>query len=432
MSHKDLADDSVHHQNGWMKLDNAAKIYPPVTRGELTGVFRLTAVLTSPVKITVLQQAVIKTSKLFPSFSVELCHGIFWYYLEYNGEPPRVLLDEGVPCQAFPKSRKGEVMYRILARENRISVEFLHIITDGGGAMLFFKTLLNIYYRLASPTNIADSVFPGILSEKPFTETKDLFREYSKKNFPHPEKLAQAWHLPFNLRVKPRFMAMSFNVPADKLLEVAKQHNATITEFLTSVYLDSLQHLRNLQKSGSQYIRVQVPIDLRRRYKAETVRNFSAFVMPELDLRMGHYSFDEIIQEVKLAVGLMASEKRITKIISRNVSKENNPVIRIIPLPIKQLVLRMAFNRFGISQFSGVLTNIGKIDISDEGIKVLSSMLVIPPPPHHKIKVSCGVATLGNNTIITFGSVTEDKALEKSFIRFLTGKGIPVKLLYIN
>jgi|WetSurMetagenome_2_1015567.scaffolds.fasta_scaffold00251_13 NRPS condensation-like uncharacterized protein len=418
--------------DGWMKLDNAAKIYPPVTRGELTGVFRITSILNAPVRFNALQQAVDMTFKLFPSFSVELCPGIFWYYLEYNGQKPRLLLDEGPQCQAFPSKRKGEVMYRILARHNRISVEFLHIITDGGGAMMFFKMLLNNYGNIVSGTDETKVLFPGSLILNPVNDTRDRFREHSKKRFPHPVKLAGAWHLPFRLNNKPRFKTMSFSLPAGRLAEESKKCNTTVSEFLVSVYLASLQDLRDKQKKGSPFLRVQVPVDLRRRFNTETVRNFSVFVMPELDLRMGHYSFNEIIQEVKVAIGLMADDKRLTKIISRNVSKENNPLIRVIPLFVKGFFLRMAYNRLGISQYSGVLTNMGRIDLTPEGEEILNGMFVVPPPPHPRIKVSCGVSTLGNNTIITFGSVADDNALERTFITYLTGRNIPVRLLNLK
>jgi len=426
---RERKEKTIEASDGWIKLDNAAKIYPPVTRGELTGVFRLTAVLNAPVRLSALQQAVDMTYKLFPSFSVELCPGIFWYYLDYNNQKPRILLDEGMQCHAFPIKKKGEVMYRILARQNRISAEFLHIITDGGGAMMFFKMLLNNYGNIVLKTDQTKPLFPDSLIIKPVDDTTDRFRELSRKKFPHPVKLSPAWHIPFTLREKPRFTTMSFSVPANKLSEESKKNDSTVSEFLVSIYLASLQDLRDKRKRGSRFLRVQVPVDLRRRFNKETVRNFSVFVMPELDLRMGHYSFNEIIREVKIAIGLMADDKRLTKIISRNVSKEDNPVIRIIPLFIKGFFLRMAYNRLGISQYSGVLTNMGRIEVTPEGEQILSGMLVVPPPPHSRIKVSCGVASLGNNTIITFGSVTDNNTLERTFVSYLTGRGIPVKLL---
>ena len=155
-------------------------------------------------------------------------------------------------------------------------------------------------------------------------------------------------------------------------------------------------------------------------------------MMPEIDLRLGEYSFDEIVLEVKFALGLMSSEKRLTKIISRNVSKEESPIIRITPLVLKSAVLRIAYNRLGVSQFSGTISNMGRISTSEAGRDKIEAMMVIPPPPHHKIKVTSGVVSFGNNTIITFGSVTENTSLERTYIRFMTEKGLPVKVLQIR
>ena len=42
----------------WMRLDNAALIFPAVRRRDWTNVFRLSATLTEPVEPEVLQQAV--------------------------------------------------------------------------------------------------------------------------------------------------------------------------------------------------------------------------------------------------------------------------------------------------------------------------------------------------------------------------------------
>ena len=42
----------------WMRLDNAAKIFPAVRRRDWSNVFRLSATLTEPVDPQILQQAV--------------------------------------------------------------------------------------------------------------------------------------------------------------------------------------------------------------------------------------------------------------------------------------------------------------------------------------------------------------------------------------
>ncbi len=120
---------------GWLKLDNAAKLFPAIMSGELTSVFRITASLKQPVKFSAIKQAVEITSRRFPYFSVSLASGLFWYYLEYNQTLPRIQTEDKIPCTAFAAKRKDEPLYRILIKENRISVEFIHILTDGVGCI---------------------------------------------------------------------------------------------------------------------------------------------------------------------------------------------------------------------------------------------------------------------------------------------------------
>jgi hypothetical protein len=411
----------------WMRLDNAAKIYPAITGSELTGVFRISVNLASPVNLPAMMKASEEASGLFPFFSVELCRGFFWYYLEYNGRTPRVLADRGPRCQPFPRRMNGELLYRVLVRGNTVSVEFFHILTDGGGAIFFLKTLLNYYFW--NTAGISEIPFPEVKEGPLPGSTEDLFSRHYGKGMPRPDVLPRAWHLPFRLREIPRFRTTEFSVPADKLGAVAKEAGSTITEYLAASMLFVLQELRLAEGRGSPHIRVQVPFDLRRRYDAATLRNFSLFAMPAIDTRMGHYSFDEILREVKITMQLMTDEKRIRQVISRNVSKEKNPFIRIIPLFIKSPVLRIAYNRFGPSQFTTTITNMGRVTPTGPAASLMKSMSVTPPPPHRDIKITAGLITLGTDTIITFGSLTGNTDLEKGFVKRLTSAGLPVKII---
>jgi hypothetical protein len=68
-------------ERGWLKLDNAAKLFPAIISEDLTHVFRITASLKEPVRFSALKEAVAITSCRFPYFSVSLRSGIFWYFL---------------------------------------------------------------------------------------------------------------------------------------------------------------------------------------------------------------------------------------------------------------------------------------------------------------------------------------------------------------
>ncbi|MBE0679330.1 MAG: hypothetical protein IH592_11260 [Bacteroidales bacterium] len=416
----------IHLPKEWMKLDNAAKIYPAITGSELTGVFRISIFLTSPVILPSLEKASEEASALFPFFSVELCKGFFWYYLEYNGNTPRVLADTGPRCQPFPRTMKGELVYRVLVRGNSISVEFFHILTDGGGAIFFLKTLMNYYYCHAY--GITEVPFPEVKDGPMPGSTDDLFSRHYGRGMPNPGVMARAWHLPYRLRAAPRFRVTAFELPAENLAAIARETGCTITEYLASTLLFILQEIRQERGTGSPHIRVQVPFDLRKRYNANTLRNFSLFAMPSIDIRMGHYTFEEILREVKITMQLMTDEKRIRQIISRNVSGEKNALIRIIPLFIKSPVLRLVYNRFGPSQFTTTITNMGRVVPTGPAAEMMQAMSVTPPPPHSEIKITAGLITLGKNTIITFGSLTDNPELESRFVKRLTTAGMPVKL----
>ena len=302
MKEKEI-DTKSFQELGWFKLDNAAKLFPAIMSGELTSVFRMTASLKNPVKFSAIREAVKITSARFPYFSVSLGSGLFWYYLEYNQQLPRIQTEENTPCTAFAAKRKDEPLYRILVRENRISVEFIHILTDGAGAFEFLKTLLLAYFRL-NGTNIhsGDGI---ILPESPINddEMEDGYKRFFRKKIPPPGRLTKAWHLPFRLNDKPRLKLIRSEIALDKLREIAKNHNISVTEYMVSVYLFSLQkvYLEEKEKGKKQNrgaLRIEVPVNLRKKFPSNTMRNFSLFVLPEIDLRLGTYSFDEIVKIV--------------------------------------------------------------------------------------------------------------------------------------
>jgi hypothetical protein len=130
------------NESFWYPLDNAAKIFPAITNNERTSVFRISASLKNTINISALYRALHKIEGRFPYYKVKMRKGFFWYYLESDKITTPVVADVHDPCRVF--NRKSS-LFRVLARANRLSVEFSHIITDGGGAFEYFQTLL-IHY----------------------------------------------------------------------------------------------------------------------------------------------------------------------------------------------------------------------------------------------------------------------------------------------
>jgi NRPS condensation-like uncharacterized protein len=422
---------------GWLKLDNAAKLFPAIMSGELTSVFRITVILKKPIKVSAIKEAVEITSLRFPYFSVSLGSGLFWYYLEYNHQFPRIQTEEKIPCTAFAARRKNEPLYRILVKENRISVEFIHILTDGGGAFEYLKSLLYTYFRINGNTIISTEGI--ILPESPINEgeMEDGYKRFFRKKIPPPGKLTKAWHLPFILDEKPRLKVIRAEIDLCKLIEVARSNGVTITEYLVAVYLYSLQKIyleekARVKKQKRGVLRIEVPVNLRKKLPSITMRNFSLFVLPEIDLRLGIYTFDEILKIVKYQLQTGADVKQITRFLSQNVGHEKSPFIRVLPLFIKSMAISAVYRRLGSNQCSGILTNLGAVKLPKEMEDLIDSFELVPTPPNTHVKISCAMVSFRDQMRLDFGNISRSTNFEMHFLKHLTESGIHVKVLNSN
>jgi hypothetical protein len=419
-----------NEENFWYPLDNAAKIFPAITTDEVTSVFRISVNLKKKVNIKSLFKAVRTIEPRFPYYKVKLKKGFFWYYFESSDFLTPIVVDDQVPCRSFDLNGS---LFRVLVINNKLSIEFSHMLADGGGAFEYFKTLLATYFELTGVE--IPSTFDYIKPDgKPDPEEfEDAYSRYFKENIPASVKRAKAFHLPFALNSKPRFDILYAIFSFSELNAKAKEKGVNITVYLAAVYMYVLQEIFESLKPGSRLrkykkLSLEVPINLRKIYPTKTMRNFTLFVLPEIDLRLGHFTFDEIVKTVYHQMQLETDEKLVNKILAKNVGSERMLLIRSIPLFLKSFVLKLSYYSLGSSQYTGVFTNLGGMSFPPQINDLIESMVVTPPPPNKHIKVGCGIVGFNDKLVLSFCSISKSKELEKRFIQFLVGQGIRVKL----
>jgi hypothetical protein len=129
----------------WMRLDNAAKIYPAARRRNWSNVFRQSATLWEDVDTAVLKKALEGTVPRFPSIAARLRKGVFWYYLQQVEAAPALREEYSYPLVYMSRQEMHQCAFRVIAHGRRIAVEFFHSLTDGTGALIFLKSLLAEY-----------------------------------------------------------------------------------------------------------------------------------------------------------------------------------------------------------------------------------------------------------------------------------------------
>ena len=413
----------------WLKLDNAAKIYPAAMRKKWMAMVRFSMSLSEPVDVSVLQEAVKCLMPRFPSFSVRLRRGLFWFYLEHSDEVPEVQQDVYNPCVRMDL-KHSKFLFRIRAYENRIAVETFHVLSDGTGSLCFIKTLVAEYLRLKYGAQIPrdSSILDCTEAPKP-EELEDSFLKYAGPvSRDHREK--DSYFIKGIPVPQDTVHITTGMIPIDILSQKAKEKKVSITEYLTGVMvmsIDAIQRRENKKQRRLKPVKVAVPVNLRAFFPSKTLRNFSYFINTGIEPHYGEYSFDDILNEVHHFIRLEATKQKLQARIAFNVNSERNPVMRMVPLFLKNFVMRLVFNRVGDRKTSTTITNLGQVKLPEEMAKyVIRTDLILGPLSRNRVVGA--VISYQNTLYFTFTRTITDPYVEREFFRNLVKLGVPVKI----
>ncbi|MFC1504275.1 hypothetical protein ACFL6D_02550 [Spirochaetota bacterium] len=414
----------------WYKLDNAAKIFTAVISRKHTTIFRISSSLKDPIDRERMQKALNRLVLRCPYFKVRLRRGLFWYYFDDNNRMPVISKDPHTPCMYDDFTKDNDFPFRVYINKNTIACEFTHYITDGTGAIIFLNSLLAEYFKLAGIT-IPD--FPDVLNcddTSPEEESKYAFLEYYKRGLPPYKQRKRAFLLPFRLVGKNRYSTITGEIPLDTIQNESRKHGVSITAYITAVLFYSLQDIfvTSHGKKEQRYpIKVLVPVNLRNMFPSKTMRNFSLSTSVEIDPRLGAYTLEELIQKVSHSMKYVIDEKFILQQLAYNVVNETKPLVRIIPLFIKNLFLSGIYNRTDKCNTS-IVSNLGRILAPPAIIgKIENFNFILPPSPNVKIK--CSFLSFNGLLYVTFAKSIEETDIERMFFTSLIKNNIPVKIL---
>ena len=413
----------------WMRLDNAAKIYPAAKRRGWTNYFRLSATLNEPVDTKILAAALDVTVRRFPSIAVRLRRGAFWYYLEQIPKAPPIEEDRSYPLVHVPFDDVRKCAFRVLVYHERIAVEFFHAVTDGTGGMIFLKTLVAEYlcqrYGISIP---AEHGVLGRLEDPSEEEMEDSFLRYAG-NVHASRKESTAYQLSGTLEPDGFLNLTTLMVPVDAVRKCAKEHHVSVTELLAAAMMKAICELQAEQTPRRRHrklVKVLLPVNLRQMFPSRTLRNFASYVTPEIDPRLGDYTFDEICRVVHYRMGLENDPRMMGAKIATNVASERSPVLRVMPLFIKNAAMRVVFDMVGEIKSCLCLSNLGRVELPEAMAPYVERMdfiIGVPAKAHY----NCGVVSWNGTMNVNFIRNVREPELESHFYRVLHRLGLPVK-----
>ena len=412
----------------WVRLDNAAKIYPAARRKNWSNVYRQSATLFEEVDTAVLKSALEVTVKRFPSIAARLRRGVFWYYLQQVPCAPELCEEYSYPLVYMSGKEMRQCAFRVIAYQNRIAVEFFHALTDGNGALVFLKNLLAEY--LEQKHGISIPFEDGIL-DRTAEPTKEELEDCFPKNagaVPASRKDTDAWHM-YGDPQKDGFLHLTcFKIPVKDALALAHSYDSTLTAFMSAAMMMALLNLQNEKTpcvKKQKMIKLLIPINLRQLFPSGTLRNFAMYTIPEIDPRLGEYTFEEICRVVKHKMGTDFTAKQMSRVIATNVGDEKNPLVRLIPLPIKNAVMKAIFDSVGEKKSCLSLSNLGQIKVPPvmgQYIERFDFVLGVQAAAPY----NCGMLSFGDTIYINFIRNIKDAELERHFHAVLRELGLPM------
>lgn len=410
----------------WMPLDNAAKIYPAARRQNWSNIFRVSATMTEAVDTEMLRAALDVTVRRFPSMAVRLRRGLFWYYLEQIDHIPMIREEQSYPLTKMSRAETRKCAFRVLVYNQRIALETFHSLTDGNGALVFLKSLIAEYLQQRYGIRIpAENGVLGRLEEPSEDELEDSFQKHAG-TVCASRRENTAWH-PKGTPLDTDFLHLTcFTLQSNEVLKKAHEYKVSLTAFIAATLMQALQNLQREQVSSQRRrkpIKVLIPVNLRRLFPSKSLRNFVLYTTPEILPQLGEYSFEEICRQIHHHMGLEVNAKKMSMKIATNINSERLLAIRLVPLFVKNLIMRAVFDAVGERKSCLTLSNLGATRLPKEMDPYVSHFDFIlgiqATAPNN-----CGVISYGDTLRINFIRNIRESDLEYHFHCVLRDMGL--------
>lgn len=405
-------------KRNWYRLDNSAKIMPCTTTNLNTNVFRLTCTLFEDIDSKALQEALDKTLIEFPMYLCTMKDGLFWHYLEKVDYKPLVKEEKTNICSKM----NNDMLFRVLYYKKRIHLEVYHALSDGNGAMEFFKYLICSYLNIVKNLKLDIPLNDSSVSEK----EKDDFKTFDKSNFKFTitkRKIGYKFKHPKKDTIKHDVIEM--HLPVDKIKSIAKKYNTTITVYLTSVYIKSI--LSNMKvKELKRPVGITIPVDLRGTFPSKTIRNFFYTFLTSYKAEDKDVEIADIVKVISEQFKNELTKECLQEKLNSYMLLEKLLVIRVIPNFIKDLGLKY-FAMGGKKGQTSVLSNLGIIKLPDEYSEYVDSFTATASTED----LSLTVCSFKNKMVLSFSSHFISKDIERCFLKEIQ-KEIDDKILIVS
>ena len=392
-------------------VDNSALIHLALHNTWHTNCFRLVAHLKKSIQPAKLQKAVDALAPRFPMLAAGIRQKGKAFVVTPQTEHLYIRWDhEALAYMSMEEIR--DCALRVLYGPRHIAIEVFHSLTDGNGALQFLKALLAEYLGTSAEPVSLDAAW------------EDSYQTHAEEK-PTSMPGGASYLLPAAPEDEQKIYQTTLNFSVKELLAVTRAEHTTITAFFTALFAQTAMKQQQYEKeiSGETLLPVQVmvPINLRKQFASDSLRNFSLYALPKLPPEAADAPFSEIVQSMAVQIQTQSAKSRLRAAIATNVALEQKTAH--FPLWMKCAALRTGFEVCGGRSSCITVSNLGQVTLPDCIQQELERLDFMLTPRVHS-PYNCGIVSQGDTLSLTITRRGEDRGVEKRFASLLVKQGI--------
>lgn len=414
--------------DNWYQLDNVSKVFLATHNNRDTRSIRVSCILNEVIDKKKLQAALDETIMMRPQFQVRIRRGFFWHYMEQTDARPVVTEESDRPCPIlYGENYKGVLHYKVSYYMNRINLDMFHAISDGTGALIFLKLLVLNYLKLTHPGELDNVInVEGATSDDRFQNSYAHFYDSKEGLLPKQilNKKKKAYQILSGKLIYDQLQFFEVHFEANELLKVSKEMKVSITSYIGAKLMMAI-HDGMPFRQARRPITISMPVNLRNYYPSETLRNFfnSVDISHVFD---GSETVESLALEFDSKLKESIEPEAIKEQMNRYQSIERLAITRIVPLALKQPVVRM-FAKKESKTVTAVLSNLGPQKVPEEMKPYIKGFTDFCSTD----KLFITITSYGNDMVFGITSAYSGTSVIKRFIDYVRVKDSDIKL-YTN
>jgi hypothetical protein len=458
----------------WVRLDNASNIFLAARSDADPKVFRLSAEMDHDVDPGLLQEALDGTYDRYRLYHAVLRRGLFWYYLQDSDLRPLVTAEVLHTCAPLYQADRRTLLFRVMHYHRRISLEVFHALSDATGASWFLSDLVTAYVGLRHPEqehSLEDAggrsgpESPPGRGDQPGHDTAEQARALTGDSFEHyfwrrrrrvpasdsafgraavpavltvesaarsspdaPRDLYRSRRAPqtkvhriAGTRTPDnRTRVVELTMPTAEVLALASAEGVALTMYLTAMFFESVRR-SSAGLSKSRTLAASVPVNLRQFFPSTSPRNFFATTRVEHTYGVGADDLSSVCRHLQSQFRPKSTPEALEAKLRRFLRFERMPVLRIVPRPLKDVILKLV-NHGSNRGLTIAVSNMGRLSLPEPADAHVGRMLFHVSAARPQLSVASHADLL----TLSFTSPFTETDHIREFARLLTASGVAV------